>query len=79
MPRRISHSFPDGVSVTYHKRKRDADKEFEQEVKRKRDVSRSTSYFLDPFDGKQGRLHVVTSRPPSEWQKYARREGYGVR
>ena len=79
MSRKISHSFPDGVTVTYHENKRAADKESNTEARRKRVVSRSVSLFRDPISGVQTRLHVVTSRPPSAWQKHAQHEGYGVK
>ncbi len=79
MNRSIEHHYSDGVTVTYHENKRAADKEANTEERRKRNVTRSVSYFRDPISGKQGRLHVVTSRPPSAWEKHAVREGYGVK
>lgn len=79
MNRSISHSYPDGVGVTYHENRKQADKKAEQETKRKRNVTRSVSYHRDPISGEQSRLHVVTSRPPSAWEKHAVREGYGVK
>jgi len=80
MSRSINHTYPDGVTVSYHENKRDADKATDVERRRKRNVSRSVSYFQDPETKVHGRLHVVTSRPLTAWQRHAEREsGYGVR
>jgi len=66
------------VTVTYHRDKKVADRVADSAHCRKLCVSRSVSYFRDPISGVQGRLHVVTVRPQSEWQKYAQKRGYGV-
>ncbi len=66
------------VTVTYHRDKKVADGVAESALLRKQRVSRSVSHYRDPISGVQGRLHVVTVRPQSEWQKYAERKGYGI-
>jgi hypothetical protein len=68
------------VTVTYHRERKVADKVFDEARRRKMDAVRSVSYYCDPKTGKRGRLHVVTVRPPSEWQRYEQQHsGFGVK
>lgn len=66
------------ATVSYHSDKRVADQVAENAALRNQRVTRAVSYFRDPRTGVQGRLHVVTVRPPSDWQRYAEEKGFGV-
>jgi len=79
MNRTITHSFRDGVKVSYHEHKGSADKAADVASRQQNKVARDVTYFKDPKTGERGRLHVVTVRPPERWEKHARIDGFGIR